>query len=91
MPWYYSISWHKRETVDIGRRFTSVKSYLKGKSYPEASIKCQALMMPPNGLRVSRAASIDRDELRAESNFQNATDLGAAKRRRLHALVSPQA
>jgi len=44
----------------------------------------------PNGLRVSRAAPIDRGHGRAESNFQKSYDLGAAKRRRLHALVSPR-
>src|SRR6266508_6577372 len=33
---------------------------------------------PPNGLRVSRAASIDWEHGRAESNFQKSSDLGAA-------------
>jgi len=37
-----------------------------------------ALMMPPNVLRVSCAAPIDRDGNRAKISFQNAHDLGAA-------------
>ena len=41
----------------------------------------------PNGLGMSRAAVIEREGGRADSNFQNATDLGAAQRRRLHARV----
>ena len=41
----------------------------------------------PNGLRVSCAAPIDRDDRREETAFQNRHDLGAAKRRQLHALV----
>ena len=45
---------------------------------------------PPNALRVSRAAPLDREGSRAESRFQNASDLAAAQRRRLHALVGPQ-
>jgi hypothetical protein len=32
--------------------------------------------MWPNGLRVSRAAPIDRHVFRVESSFQNANDLG---------------
>ena len=35
-----------------------------------------------NMLRISRAAPIGRDGFRAKTAFQNATDLGAAKRRR---------
>jgi hypothetical protein len=35
----------------------------------------------PNGLPITRAAPIDRESNRAESNFQNADDLGAAQRR----------
>jgi hypothetical protein len=34
--------------------------------------------MPPNGLRISRAAAIDREGNRANPTFQNTTDLGAA-------------
>ena len=44
-----------------------------------------------NGLGMSRAAPIDREGTRADSSFQNADDLGAAQRRRLHARVGPQA
>jgi hypothetical protein len=35
-------------------------------------------MVPPNGLRVSRAAPIDRDELQVDTSFQNGYDLVAA-------------
>jgi hypothetical protein len=44
----------------------------------------------PNGLRFSRAASIDREYGWDNPSFQNASDLRAAKRRRLQALVSRQ-
>ena len=44
----------------------------------------------PNGLRVSRAAPIDREGFWRESNFQKSYDLAAAKRRRLHAPVGRQ-
>jgi len=43
--------------------------------------------LPPNGLALSCAAPIDRDDSRAEICFQNAHDLGAAKRRQLQRLV----
>src|SRR5215212_4174279 len=42
---------------------------------------------PPNGLRFSCAASIDRNHCRAEISFQKRPDLGAAKRRQLQARV----
>ena len=45
---------------------------------------------PSNGLGMSRAAPIEREGDRANSRFQNADDLGAAKRRRLHARVGRQ-
>ncbi len=45
---------------------------------------------PANVLRVSCAAPLDRDDNRAETTFQNGYDLGAAKRRQLHALVGPK-
>jgi hypothetical protein len=35
-------------------------------------------LCPSNDLRISRAATIDRDVIRAETSFQNAHDLGAA-------------
>jgi hypothetical protein len=41
----------------------------------------------PNGLRISRAAPIDRDDGRAEICFQNAHDLAAASGVGLHARV----
>jgi hypothetical protein len=44
-----------------------------------------------NGLPISRAAHIDRESYRAESNFQKRADLEAAKRRRLDGLVSRHA
>ena len=37
-----------------------------------------ALIAPPNGLALSCAAPIDRDDSRAESSFQNRRDLRAA-------------
>ncbi len=46
-------------------------------------------MLPPNALPISRAAPIDQQSNRAETNHQNGYDLGAAKRRRLHGLVGP--
>jgi hypothetical protein len=46
--------------------------------------------MPPNGLGITRAAPIDRDDGRIESSFQNRHDLGATKRRRVHARVGPR-
>jgi len=36
----------------------------------------------PNGLRISRAATIERYKLRADSGFQKRPDLAAAQRRR---------
>lgn len=42
---------------------------------------------PPNGLCVSHAAPLDRNNLRAESRFQKRSDLADAKRCRLHARV----
>jgi hypothetical protein len=45
---------------------------------------------PPNGLPLSCAALLDREGSRADSSFQNRPDLGAAQRRRLHALVGSQ-
>jgi hypothetical protein len=45
--------------------------------------------MRPNGLALSCAAPIDRDDSRAESYFKNARDLGAAKRRQLQRRVGP--
>jgi hypothetical protein len=44
----------------------------------------------PNGLGMSRAAILDRESCRADSSLQNASDRGAAKRRRLHARVGRQ-
>jgi hypothetical protein len=45
---------------------------------------------PPNGLRVSRAAPLDGTGSWHKPSLQNRYDLGAAKRRRLHARVGPQ-
>lgn len=44
-------------------------------------------MRPPNGLRISRAAPIDRDYVVADSNPQNRPDRVDAERRRVHARV----
>jgi hypothetical protein len=40
-------------------------------------------MLPPNGLPFSRVAPIDRDNIVADSDCQNATDLVDAQRHRL--------
>ena len=50
----------------------------------------QGIDKPPNGLGMSRAALIDRQGGRADSTCQNAADLGAAQRRRIHARVGRQ-
>jgi len=44
--------------------------------------------MTPNGLPITRAAPIDRESDRVDTSLQNADDLGAAQRRRVHGLVS---
>ena len=49
-----------------------------------------AMRLRPNVLRVSCAASIDRDGNPDEISFQNRHDLAAAKRRQLHAPVGRQ-
>jgi hypothetical protein len=46
--------------------------------------------MRPNGLALSRAAPIDQKWVGSEASFQNASDLGAAKRRRFQRLVGRQ-
>jgi hypothetical protein len=38
----------------------------------------QCSLLPPNALRISRAATLDRYSFRAKSAFQNRADLGAA-------------
>ena len=45
------------------------------------------VVRPPNGLRITRAALVDRKSARAKSYLQNRRDLAAAKRRRVHARV----
>jgi hypothetical protein len=52
----------------------------------QAGVRCDE---PPNGLRVSCAAPIERESYRVDSNPQKSYDLGAALRRQLHALVGP--
>ena len=44
--------------------------------------------LPANGLPISRAALLDRESCRADSSLQNSSDLGAAKRRRLHPTIT---
>jgi hypothetical protein len=44
-------------------------------------------MWQPIGLRISRAAPVDRHWIRADSNCQDSCDLRAAQRRRLEALA----
>ena len=41
-------------------------------------------------LAFSRAATVDRYECKHKISFQNATDLGAAQRRRLECVVGPR-
>src|SRR6266487_1414238 len=41
----------------------------------------------PNGLPITRAALIDREDCRAKSSIQNRRDLGAAQRRQVEALI----
>jgi len=46
-------------------------------------------MRPPNGLALSGAATIDRDDIIAESGAQNRYDLARRERRPLQRLVRP--
>src|SRR5262245_32809460 len=55
-------------------------------SFPDALFQAG----PPNGLRFSCAAPLDRNHGRAESAFQKRPDLGAAQRRQLQAPVGPR-
>ncbi len=45
---------------------------------------------PPNGLPITRAALLDREDIVADSNAQNRPDLVDAQRRRVHGRVSRQ-
>ena len=44
-------------------------------------------MERPNGLPITRAAAIDQESPKADTRFQNAPDLVAATRRRMHGHV----
>jgi hypothetical protein len=52
--------------------------------------ECYDWYLPPNGLALSCAAPIDRENDRAESGFQNASDLRTALWRQLQRRVGRQ-
>jgi len=62
-------------------KYTTYQPALTGRG-----IACQE---PPNALGISGGAPVDRERGRADSSFQNATDLAGAERRPLqHSMPS---
>jgi hypothetical protein len=60
-----------------------------GSVYHKRSIEKEHDGVPSNGLPITRAAPIERDEILSRSDAQNSPDLVDAQRRRVHGRVGP--
>jgi hypothetical protein len=80
------------QALDVQRAYDMIDCLIQRYFAYQRSLLCQWCGMEgrwPNGLALSCAARIDRDDTRAETNFQNGYDLRAAKRRQIQRRVGP--